>query len=350
MTIDAICDAGMREVKGAVFPTDVEFEDVESRAGPPSCPEFDESAVAELIHDIRNTLGAVASLSELALIDLPANSRSRGMAYEVQQACREASQQCHRVLTAFRGSRASIVPTDLSALIRDAAPLLATCIPPSSVLRYSLASGLPLLDLTPGDIRQVVMNLVKNAGEAVRERPGIVTISTGWIPAAAAGLDFAGLTSIRALSHVFLAVSDTGCGIDEPTRIGLMAGRSTSNSDGHGLGFASVRRVVANHKARLQLHSRWGTGTTVRVVFDAGATVHDAGARCLAPSEPDAGVEEIRILQFPDPEAASYCCDAAVLNSSMRQILTPQTATVRRDPATRLRVCSAEPLAGAATH
>ncbi|MBL8850213.1 MAG: ATP-binding protein [Planctomycetaceae bacterium] len=205
-------------------------------------------------------------------------------------------------------------------------PLLATWIPPASVLRFKLASDLPRLDLIPNAIRQVVMNLVKNAAEAVSDRPGIVTVSTGWIELTA-GLSVVDERSAeRSVRHVCLTVSDTGCGIDEPTRARLQEGACTTKPNGHGLGLASVRRIVAAHGARLRLSSRAGTGTTACVAFGDGSPVNN---QVSVPIDPMQGLlratEDICVLPLVqgvasrhrmDPPVRStraHACDSAAL-------------------------------------
>jgi signal transduction histidine kinase len=152
------------------------------------------------------------------------------------------------------------------------APLLATCVPPASALRFDLAADLPLLDFACGAMGQIVMNLVKNAAVALGDQPGAVTVSTGWIELHETHLreqqwDFALLPG----RHVCLAVADSGCGIDDETISRLLQGSFTSKTNGHGLGLASVRRIAAAHRASVLIDSQLGAGTTVRVVFAVGS-------------------------------------------------------------------------------
>jgi len=80
-------------------------------------------------------------------------------------------------------------------------------------------------------IRQVVTNLVKNAAEVLGDQPGMVTISTG-------------VMEFDVRTYSYLDVCDTGCGMDDETSSQLFEQSFTTKFDGHGLGTASIRRIV----------------------------------------------------------------------------------------------------------
>src|SRR5690606_38100265 len=101
---------------------------------------------------------------------------------------KDALALCGRLLPASRDTGDADQPIDLANLVTGMTGQLRTYIPPAAVLRFELATDLPLLDFESVALRQIVMNLVKNAAEAVGDRPGVVTISTGWIELDAAGL------------------------------------------------------------------------------------------------------------------------------------------------------------------
>jgi two-component system cell cycle sensor histidine kinase/response regulator CckA len=67
--------------------------------------------------------------------------------------------------------------------------------------------------------------------------------------------------------YSFLEVSDNGCGMDEATQARLSEPYFTTKLTGHGLGLASVRRIVTAHGGAIRVHSRRGAGTSVRVLF-----------------------------------------------------------------------------------
>lgn len=252
--------------------------DDDDRLDSPNADPFRDAEASEIVHDFRNTLAAITMLSEFMLKELPEASPVRGVARDVRLACNDALALCGRMLASSRGTCGSAERIDLSNLVTEMAALLETCVPPPSALRFDLAADLPSLDFAPVAMRQIVMNLVRNAAEALSDRPGNVTVSTGWIELDAARLrEENGLGALRPGRHVCLAVSDTGCGIDEPTRFRLLEGSFSTKTNGHGLGLASVHRIAAGHGAGILLDSQVGAGTTVRVVFAGGspsASIH----------------------------------------------------------------------------
>ncbi|MEX0704062.1 MAG: ATP-binding protein [Planctomycetales bacterium] len=229
---------------------------------------FRDSEAAEIVHDFRNTLAAISMLSQFMLKDLPEGSPLREVACDVRLACKDALALCGRLLTASRDTGDFDQPTDLANLVTGMTAQLRTCIPPGSVLRFELAAEILRPNFDPVALRQIVMNLVRNAAEALGDRPGVVTIGTGWIEIDAAGLpDPSGSGGPRRGRHLCLSVADTGCGFDEETRTHMLERSFTTKTNGHGLGLASVRRIAAAHRADILIDSRVGAGTTVRVVF-----------------------------------------------------------------------------------
>jgi len=251
------------------------LEDSGDRVAALDADSFDDAEGAEIVHDFKNTLAAVSMLSEIVLTQLPEDSPVRALATDVRMGCNDALALCDRMLASSRGRCEDSIPIDLSSLIARMAPLVATYVPRASTLRFQLAADLPMLDFAKGALPQIVMNLVKNASEALGDRPGVVTVSTGWIDLDDAEVNNGnGCGTLHPGRHVSLSVSDTGCGIDEKTRAHVLAGSFTTKTNGHGLGLASVRRIVAAHRAGILLESHAGAGTTVRVIFGDGAQGH----------------------------------------------------------------------------
>jgi signal transduction histidine kinase len=232
---------------------------------------FHDTETAEAVHDFRNILSTVSILSELALMDLPESSQVSANVRRIKAACADANDLCNRMLDDSRKASKSVEPVDLSTVIMEMAPLLATYVPAESALRFDLTDRALLVDATPGGIRQVVMNLVKNAAEALNDRPGGVTVSTALVELDATAIaELESRSSMRAGYYPCLAVSDTGCGMDEATSARLFERHFTTKADGHGLGMASIQRIVQGCGGAIQVHSQVGVGTQIRVLFPRG--------------------------------------------------------------------------------
>ena len=233
-----------------------------------------EAVAAEAVHDFRNILQAVSMLSEVALMHLPEASPVSETVHQIKTACLDASELCNWMLDDACVASREIEQVDLSALVTAIAPQLATYVPADSALRLQLADTEPKAAVCSGQIRQLVMNLVKNAAESLSKRSGSVTVSTGVIEHSLA--DVANCDSEAPGMHSFLEVSDTGCGMDAATQALLIERSFSTKADGHGLGMASIRRIVRGCGGVMHVHSQVGEGTRIRVLFPRPQHIDDA--------------------------------------------------------------------------
>jgi signal transduction histidine kinase len=117
-------------------------------------------------------------------------------------------------------------------------------------------------------LRQVIMNLVTNASEALRDDPGRVVVRTGLMSADVAYLTGAlGGRDLDEGDYVYLEVSDTGEGMEEGTRKRIFEPYFSTKSTGRGLGLASVVGIVRGHRGAIKLVTAPGRGTTFRVLL-----------------------------------------------------------------------------------
>ena len=155
---------------------------------------------------------------------------------------------------------------DLGVLVEDVLDLLKSAISKKAVLNLNLGENLPVLEGDPSQLGQVIMNLVMNASEAIGERGGVISISTGARECSAEHLlkTYAHDGSSPGL-YLTLQVSDTGSGMDAATQARLFEPFFTTKPTGRGLGLAGVLGIVRGHKGALGLESEPGKGTTFTV-------------------------------------------------------------------------------------
>jgi CheY-like chemotaxis protein/two-component sensor histidine kinase len=159
---------------------------------------------------------------------------------------------------------------NLSGFIENITRLLSTIISKKASLRLQLKAGLPLIEGDAAQGRQVVINLLTNASDALGDREGAITVSTGvrsfeadeLRPSSPGG-------PLPAGEYVFLQVADTGCGMDDVTMGRIFDPFFTTKFTGRGLGLAAVHGIVRGHKGALQVESAPGSGATFRVFFPA---------------------------------------------------------------------------------
>jgi signal transduction histidine kinase len=156
--------------------------------------------------------------------------------------------------------------------------LLGASVARHCTLNYDSPGPLPLVEADPTQIRQVVLNLIVNAAEAV-EDAGVITVETGeeYLGQSALGqMNFR--DSAAPGPFVFIDVVDNGAGMSEHTLSRMFDPFFSTKDTGRGLGMAAVRGIVRGHRAALRVTSAEGQGTRFRVWFPLGVSIHSTSA------------------------------------------------------------------------
>ena len=237
-----------------------------------------------IAHDFNNLLTAVLGNAELALAELPPAAAARESVEQIQKAGLHAAELTRQMLAyAGRGSIA-MQRVSLREVVRDMAQLLGASISKRHALILDLDASLPAVAADPAQVRQIAMNLVINASEAIGAREGVVTVSAA---ALGPGEDVSGDLAIGDISpgsHVLLEVTDTGGGMDTAILPRIFDPFYTTKFAGRGLGLAAVLGIVRRHGGTLRVRSRPGAGSTFSVLLP----VAEAGGTDPAPG-PGAG-------------------------------------------------------------
>ncbi len=234
-------------------------------------------------HDFNNLLTGILGNATLALDLLPPAHPGRSHIDQVVKAAESAAHLTRQLLAYSGKGRFVIQPVDLSALTREMTTLVRTSIPKTVALGLDLAANLPAVEGDSGQLRQLIMNLVINAAEAVPENTnGSVLVSTNvqTIDANSTRSAFAG-TEMQPGRHVVLTVRDTGCGMDLETQSKIFDPFFTTKFSGRGLGLSAVMGIVRGHKGALKVSSELGRGTTFEVWLPASLR---AAAEAVAPA------------------------------------------------------------------
>jgi PAS domain S-box-containing protein len=255
-----------------------------------------------IAHDFNNLLAVILGNADLALAELLPMSPACGNLRDIRDTSIRASDLCRQMLAYSGKGRLVIERMCLKELIEGMLPLLRSSMSKKAQLNLRLEENLPPLQGDATQIRQVLMNLVVNASEALGERSGKVNLSTGAMECSAdyLGPGAPGDTPVVG-RHTWLEVSDSGCGMDAETQRRMFEPFFTTKFTGRGLGLSAVLGIVRSHKGALKLHSELGRGTTFRVLFPAD------GADPL-PHRTNGGTTEIRkgkgtVLLVDDEEA-----------------------------------------------
>jgi PAS domain S-box-containing protein len=225
-----------------------------------------------IAHDFNNLLTGIIGHTSLALLDLPPNHQLQPHLTAIDQAAQRAAELCNQLLVyAGRGQR-SLEMVDLSTLVREMSDILRLPTNRSSqvTVHYELDSNLPPVVVEASQIRQIVLNLLTNAIEAIGERVGTVTLRTSVVTLTATDLRRLNLMpTIPPGEYVTLTVSDTGIGMDEATQRRIFDPFFSTKPKGHGLGLAAVQGIVRRHQGAIQVNSAPGLGSTFTVYLPA---------------------------------------------------------------------------------
>jgi len=224
-----------------------------------------------IAHDFNNILvGILGNASLVRELLLPV-SPARPMLDDVIRASERAASLTAQLLAYSGKGKFVIQPVDLSDLARDMLSLIKSSIPKTVRLQSDLAAGLPpvIADLT--QMQQIIMNLVINGAEAIGERPGVVTVSTGvqYLDEHSSGVSTLSGDAIKPGRYVSLEVRDDGCGMDEATIEKIFDPFFTTKFTGRGLGLSATLGIVRGHQGQIQVESRPGEGCAFRVLIPA---------------------------------------------------------------------------------
>jgi PAS domain S-box-containing protein len=228
-----------------------------------------------IAHDFNNILMAVLGHAELALDEISPMSPARGNLTEIATAARRAADLCRQMLAYAGKSSFALERVGLRELVEEMEHLLKTAISKKAILNLNLERGLPPIQADPSQIRQIVMNLIINASEAIGDRSGVITVSVG---ATRCDEEYLRKTELHdglaTGMYVHLEVTDTGGGMDTETRSRIFEPFFSTKFTGRGLGLAAVLGIVRAHKGALKVYSEPGKGTTFKILFPA---LEDAG-------------------------------------------------------------------------
>ncbi|HMV31543.1 MAG TPA: response regulator [Gemmatimonadales bacterium] len=223
-----------------------------------------------IAHDFNNLLMGMLGNAALALNDLPVASPTAETVKDIETAARRAA-DLTRQLLAYSGKGQFVVqPLDLSALVEESGQLLRTVISKRATMQARLAAGLPAVEGDATQLRQVAMNLLTNASDALGDQPGVIGLETALVHADRVTLT--GMLLGDALpegDYVALSVHDTGSGMDEETLGRIFDPFFTTKFHGRGLGLAAVLGIVRGHRGAIQVESWPGQGTRVRILLPA---------------------------------------------------------------------------------
>jgi PAS domain S-box-containing protein len=241
-----------------------------------------------IAHDFNNLLGGVLAQSELALSELDAGSSCKEELKMIREVAIRGS-EIVRQLMIYAGKESEVVErVDPSRIVEEMLALLKVSVSKHAVMKADLGQDLPATCAGAAQLRQIVMNLITNASDAIGDRDGVIRVSTRRTT-----IGGASATAPESLSdgdYVVLEVSDTGCGMSREAQERLFDPFFTTKSAGRGLGLAVVSGIVRSLGGAIRVTSELGKGSTFQVSLPCAETTFSAPS-CAMPT----------IDELPDP-------------------------------------------------
>jgi len=276
-----------------------------------------------IAHDFNNILTGLLGNADLALWDLPKHSALRPLLEDIQQAGRRAAELTGQMLAYSGKGKFVVEDVDISALVHDMKSLLESATTKKVGLSYELAADLPAVRADATQLRQIVLNLVGNAFEAIGGESGVVALSTYVTDGDSASLELVDEPwPLAAGPYATIEVTDSGCGMDEETRAKVFEPYFSTKFTGRGLGLAAVQGIVRGHHGAIIIESIPGKGTTFKVLLPAsGRTVEAIEARA---TEPESDWQSSGTILVVDDEAMVRRVVVRILKRAGFRVLTAE--------------------------
>lgn len=219
-----------------------------------------------IAHDFNNLLSVILGYSTMLADDLSATDPRRADLEEITAAGERATELTGQLLAFSRRQILQPRVVDLGAVVVGMERMLRRIVEENVELTTLLAPRLGKVRVDPGQIEQVIMNLVVNARDAM-PHGGTLTIKTANVDLTAA--DAANLLGVPPGPHVLLSVVDTGTGIDAATQARIFEPFFTTKAKGKGtgLGLATVFGIVQQSGGSIWLTSEPGRGAAFKIYF-----------------------------------------------------------------------------------
>jgi CheY-like chemotaxis protein len=278
-----------------------------------------------IAHDFNNLLTGILGNASLGLTQLPDSAPIRKYFREIVSSSERAADLTRQLLAYAGKGRFVLERIDLSQLVREIEPLIHTSIPKMVDVQLDLGAGLPAVEADPGQIQQLVINLIVNGAEAIGDgNPGTVVIRTESrdLDAEEIRREFPN-DQLSPGAYAGIEVRDTGSGMDEATKNKIFDPFFTTKFQGRGLGLAAVSGIVRTQKGAIRVYSSPGRGSSFQVLFPAvAAQATDRGPQVPRIETPAGGT----VLFIDDEEALRRLAQSALERNGWRVLLAENGA------------------------
>jgi len=228
-----------------------------------------------IAHDFNNILLAINGNATLAMAELPSGHPARKSNAEILKAAARASELVKRLLTFSRPQGHEKAIVQLAPVIDEALHLMRATLPSRVQIHTDFAQGLLCVEVNPGQIHQVIVNLATNAGHAIGDKSGAIKVGLDAVTITSRNADAA--SNLQPGCYVRLTFADDGCGMDSTTLARIFDPFFTTKKPGQGtgLGLSVVHGIVTNSDGAISVSSQLGKGTSFQLFFPARQAVSE---------------------------------------------------------------------------
>ena len=289
-------------------------------------------------HEFNNLLLGIIGNADLARHETTPGSSTSDAIDGIQSSAHRAAALTRQMLAYAGKGQIEMVASNLSAVIDDVSQLLRTVVPKRATLRFRLPRDIPWVSADPAQIRQVVMNLVTNASEALTDTAGDIEVEVReevFAESRPMGADSG--TALPAGRYVVLQVSDTGHGMNEETQARIFEPFFSTKFVGRGLGLPVVQGILRGHGGAIAVESAPGNGTSFRAYFPTLAHAPKPIVRPITPTRVRAnGDGQAPLILVVDDEPTVRTMARRVLEGAGFRVMTADDGIeavecVRRD-------------------
>ena len=227
-----------------------------------------------IAHDFNNLLTTILGNADLASQSLSEYAPARTNLHEIEIGARRAADLATQMLAYSGRGNFKVEPIGINDFVDEMLHLLQVSVSKRAVLKCNFADNLPMIVANVTQVRQVIMNLVTNASEAIGESSGVISVTTGAVNCDDAYLENTGIVTWDALAseergglYVYVEAADTGCGMPKEMITKIFDPFFTTKLTGRGLGLAATLGIMRGHRGAVKVSSEEGKGSTFRVLF-----------------------------------------------------------------------------------
>lgn len=255
--------------------------------------------VGGIAHDFNNILTAIMGYSDVLNNEIQNDDPLKSYVLEIVDSSAKAANLVKGLLSFSRKQTMMASPVNLNQIIRDSEILLLQLIDEEIELKINLFKKDLIIEADSGQIEQMLINLIVNAGDAIKDK-GRITIKTGLVNPDEKVVEIKG--EHRSEQYALLTLTDTGVGIDEAIIEKIFEPFFTTKEigKGTGVGLSIVYGIIRQHQGSIRVESRLGKGTTFKLYFPISNNFVLKSDTTLSLPAPDENVRETILIAEDD--------------------------------------------------